>query len=136
MDQDTADRLWSDLEAVAHDDLRVVTVYRKLDHATRLRDDLQGRYTDEVHRRLVDENIIDWYSEERMKSVLDAGPLEAVIRLYPDFCLIAASRPGQTDRGVLVSIEPPTDAEGMATAFDVVEFLGDLEWDVLDRLDP
>lgn len=127
MDEGAVEDIWEDLHAVVGDSLRGITMYEGIDQVSRLREDIRERFSEDVSRRMADENLVDQFSEERLQEAIHAGPLTAVVRLYEELVLIAWSPEGEHHRGVLAAYDRPTDRAGKLLTFEVVEYLDSLD---------
>lgn len=132
MDQGTVDAIWEDLQGTLGDSLRGVTMYEGIDQTSRLREDIRERYSEEISRKLADESVVDQFSEVRLSKAIEAGPLEVVVRFYPEFFLIAWSPEDEHEKGVLVAYDRPTDREGKLRLFEVAEYLDALDTELFD----
>lgn len=127
MNRPTVEELWTDVVALAGDAVRGVTLYDSLEQETRMRDDLDDRFPNHVAEKVVDENIVDWYSEDRISASADVEPLEAIVRINPDVAQVAWAPEADREKGVLVALDRPADREEQGAVFDIVDYLNTLD---------
>lgn len=126
-----ADWLWDELRDEVGDRIRIVTVYEGVELTSRVRDDVL--YRDEVARKIIDENIVDGYSEQRLEEKMGVGSLDGVIRYYRDIYAVNWARSETPQVGILVSIDRTGDLEGFEDVHTVVNFLSEHGPRAIDR---
>lgn len=105
MSTDIIDRIWAEMTDRIGTDLRVVTQYDSRGYETRMREDVREQYSTEEDRELVDQTIVDQFSEQALSSQFKTGELEAVVRVFEESWVVFWAHRRDVKRGIIVSIE-------------------------------
>lgn len=84
MSIDVIDRIWEELTGRVGTDLRGVTKYDSRGYEPRMREDVLEQHMTEEDGALVDQTVVDQFSEPVLSSRFETGELGAVVRVFED----------------------------------------------------
>lgn len=123
MDQALADSVWDTLHELAGRQLRIVTVFDGVENVSTMRDDIREHYSDDIANKLVDQNIVDLFSEERLRETVGYGSMDALVRYYPDVMVVSWSHSPKSRKGVMLSMDRSDEADSALRLQDVLNHL-------------
>lgn len=112
------DAVWDEMYDRVGVDLRTVTGYDNIEFETRMREDVRAQYTDTDDVQIIDDTIVDQFSERRLEEKYNMGELHATVRYFDECWLVSWFYPGERKSGILVSIQ----RDGSEASFEDVEY--------------
>ncbi|MFB6201896.1 MAG: hypothetical protein ABEI98_07780 [Halorhabdus sp.] len=102
--EELAERVWRDLDDRFGDDLRAVVRYRNLEYAAEMRPDVPEDYEDVPDAAIVDDTIVDQLRARDTETMVQAGDLDAIVKVFDDAWFLAWPDGLPAKSGFIVSL--------------------------------